>query len=52
MNKQLELLEKLSKNDSLDTIQKYIKDVIEIRGFSNHSVEQEFLLFLLQYVMH
>lgn len=44
MNKQEELLDKLNKADSLNTIQDYVNKVIEIRVGNNQSVEQKMLL--------
>ncbi len=43
---QKELLNNLKKDDNLDTIQNYIKQVIDIRGFGKQSVEQGLLLLL------
>lgn len=43
---QKELLENLTRNDSMDTIQNYIKQVIDIRGFGKQPIEQELLLLL------
>lgn len=43
---QKELLKKLTRNDSIDTIQNYIKQVIDIRGFGKQPIEQELLLLL------
>ncbi len=43
---QKELLKNLSRNNSLDTIQNYIKQVIDIRGFGKQPIEQELLLLL------
>lgn len=43
---QKELLNNLKKYDNLDTIQNYIKQVIDIRGFGKQSVEQGLLLLL------
>ena len=41
---QKELLDKISKTDGLKDIQKYIKKVIDKRGFGKQPVEQELLL--------
>ncbi len=41
---QKELLEQLKKEDCLDTLQHYIKQVIDMRGFGKQSVEHELLL--------
>lgn len=41
---QRELLAQLKKEDCLDTLQYYIKQVIDIRGFGEQSVEHELLL--------
>lgn len=46
MNNQEELLNKLSKDDNIETIQKYINDVITIRGFSKQPIEQTLLLLM------
>lgn len=43
---QKNLLENLGDDSSLGAIQKYIKKVIEIRGFGNQSVEAAMLLLL------
>lgn len=43
---QKELLNNLKKDDNLDTIQNYIKQVIDIRGFGKQPVEQGLLLLL------
>lgn len=43
---QKELYNKLNKDSSLTDIQLYIKEVIEIRGFANQSVQENMLLFL------
>lgn len=37
-------LESLSKNSSVEDIQKYIKDMIEVRGFKNSLLERMVLL--------
>ena len=41
---QTQLLEKLTKDKSLNDVQKYIKEVIEIRGFSKQPIEETLLL--------
>lgn len=41
---QKELLNQLKRTDNLDTIQNYIQQVINIRGFGQQPVEQELLL--------
>lgn len=41
---QMLLLKLLNKEDSLDTIQNYIHQVIQMRGFSEQPVEKELLL--------
>ncbi|MBQ9267304.1 MAG: nucleotide pyrophosphohydrolase [Clostridia bacterium] len=46
MNEQEELFSKLSETTTLPELQKYIKNVIELRGFSNKSVQDEMLLLL------
>ena len=46
MNSQLDLWNKLNENNTLQEVQKYIKDVIEIRGFSNQEIEKTMLLLL------
>lgn len=43
-NKQLGLWENLSGSNTLHEVQDYIRKVIEIRGFSNQSIEQAMLL--------
>ena len=39
-------LEQFKKEDSLDTVQQYIKKLITTRGFSKQPVEQEMLLLI------
>lgn len=46
MSNQLELWNKFNENNTLQEVQKYIKDVIEIRGFSNQEIEKTMLLLL------
>lgn len=46
MNTQLELWDKLNEGNTLQEVQQYIKDVIEIRGFSNQEIEKTMLLLL------
>ncbi len=46
METQLELWNNLNENNTLQEVQKYIKDVIDIRGFSNQEIEQTMLLLL------
>lgn len=46
MNSQLDLWNKLNKNNTLQEVQQYIKHVIEIRGFSNQEIEKTMLLLL------
>lgn len=46
MKTQLELWNKLSEDSTLKEIQNYIRDVIEIRGFSNQEVEKTMLLLI------
>ena len=43
-DEQLELWKNLSRSNTLHEVQDYIKKVIEIRGFSNESIEQTMLL--------
>ena len=43
---QKELLDNLSENDSLREVQKYIKSVIDIRGFGNQPIQEAMLLLL------
>ena len=45
-NNQLELWNNLSEKNTLQEVQKYIKSVIEIRGFSNQKIEETMLLLL------
>ncbi len=42
--KQEVLLNLLNKEDSLDTIQNYIKQVVAMRGFQNQTITEEILL--------
>lgn len=46
MNSQLELWSKLNEYNTLQEVQNYIKDVIEIRGFANQEIEKTMLLLL------
>ena len=46
LNSQLDLWNKLNEKNTLQEVQKYIKDVIEIRGFSNQEIEKTMLLLL------
>ena len=43
-NEQLELWKNLKEYNTLEEVQEYIRKVIEIRGFSNQSIEQAMLL--------
>lgn len=43
-NEQLELWKNLSGSNTIHEVQDYIRKVIEIRGFSNQSIEQAMLL--------
>ena len=45
-NKQIELWENLNSNNSLEEVQKYIKQVIKIRGFENQEIEKTMLLLI------
>ena len=44
MNEQLELFHQLHKDNTLNEIQAYIKQVIDIRGFSTQPIEQTLLM--------
>ena len=46
MSKQNELLKLLKKGNTIDEIQEYIKQVIELRGFANQKVQDKMLLLL------
>ena len=46
MNNQGDLYSKLDKYSNLDTIQNYIREVIDIRGFKNQPIEQTVLLLI------
>lgn len=46
MNEQLELWNKLNQNNTLQEVQQYIKEVIEIRGFAQQEIEKNMLLLL------
>lgn len=46
MKNQVELWNKLNDNNTLQEVQNYIKDVIEIRGFANQEIEKTMLLLL------
>ena len=46
MNSQLDLWNKLNERNTLQEVQQYIKDVIEIRGFANQEIEKTMLLLL------
>ncbi len=43
---QMELWSKLNEKNTLQEVQQYIKEVIEIRGFSNQEIEKTMLLLL------
>ena len=43
---QLELWNELNESSTLQEIQKYIKEVIEIRGFANQDIEKTMLLLI------
>ena len=43
-NKQLELWNNLNEDNTMKDVQTYIEEVIAIRGFADHSVEQEMLM--------
>ena len=45
-DKQLELWNKLNPNNTVQEVQKYIEEVIEIRGFANQEIEKTMLLLL------
>ena len=45
-NNQLELWNNLNENNTLQEVQKYVKEVIEIRGFANQEIEKTMLLLL------
>ena len=45
-NKQLELWNNLSKENTLQEVQEYIKDVIQIRGFDKQEIEKTMLLLI------
>ena len=45
-NSQLDLWNKLNEKNTLQEVQQYIKDVIEIRGFANQEIEKTMLLLL------
>ena len=46
MNNQLELWNNLNEKNTLQEVQQYIKDVINIRGFSNQEIEKTMLLLI------
>lgn len=46
MNNQKDLFSQLSNKTTLPELQNYIKNVIELRGFSNKTVQDEMLLIL------
>ncbi len=46
MKNQVELWNKLNECNTLQEVQNYIKDVIEIRGFANQEIEKTMLLLL------
>ncbi|MCI8444299.1 MAG: nucleotide pyrophosphohydrolase [Clostridia bacterium] len=46
VNEQLELWNKLNQNNTLQEVQQYIKEVIEIRGFAQQEIEKTMLLLL------
>ena len=46
LNSQLDLWNKLNEGNTLQEVQQYIKDVIEIRDFANQEIEKTMLLLL------
>ena len=46
LNNQLDLWNNLNENNTLQEVQQYIKEVIELRGFSHQEVEKTMLLLL------
>ena len=46
MYSQLDLWNKLNEKNTLKELQQYIKDVIEMRGFSNQGIEKTMLLLI------
>ena len=46
MKSQLDLWNKLNEENTLQEVQQYIKDVIEIRDFANQEIEKTMLLLL------
>lgn len=46
MNSQLELWNNLNESNTLQEVQRYIKEVIRIRGFANQEIEKTMLLLL------
>lgn len=46
MKNQVELWNDLNEKNTLQEVQQYIKDVIEIRGFANQEIEKTMLLLL------
>lgn len=45
-NNQLKLWNKLNENNTLQEVQQYIKEVIQIRGFAEQEIEKTMLLLL------
>ena len=45
-NTQVELYEKIKNNTDLNDIQKYINDVLSLRGFNNQTPQEKMLLLL------
>lgn len=45
-NSQIKLWEELNKKNTLQEMQEYIKQVIEIRGFANQEIEKTMLLLI------
>jgi len=43
---QLDLLHEISENSSLNQIQAYIKNILDLRGFSDETVQETMLLLL------
>lgn len=46
MSNQLELWNKLNENNTLQEVQQYIREVINIRGFAEQEIEKTMLLLL------
>ena len=51
MSKQIELYERLSETNTLQEVQEYIKQVIELRGFDQQEIEKTMLMIIFHTIL-